>query len=223
MKKIMIAAWETAEDRYDDYVKAMEALGAEAFVSLEESDLPESDGLILPGSCQDMNPKLWGAEDLCSNDINDELDTRQWRLMELAVKKWRPVLGICRGMQFMNVFFGGTLIQDLPCKDAHMKRTPECCHKVSHLKGTFMAELMGADSVVNSRHHQGVGNIGRNLEIDSVWDDGQTSIVEAFEHRLYPMVGVQWHPEKMFLYGDVQQRRDAEKLLRYFLERGGEQ
>lgn len=183
----------------------------------------ESDGLILPGSCQDMNPKLWGAEDLCSNDINDELDARQWRLMELAVKKWRPVLGICRGMQFMNVFFGGTLIQDLPCKDAHMRNTPERCHRVSHLKGTFMAELLGTDSVVNSRHHQGVGNIGRNLEIDSVWADGQTSIVEAFEHRIYPMIGVQWHPEKMFLYGDGQQRGDAEKLLRYFLERGGEQ
>ena len=107
MKRIMIAGWLTPDEKYENYVEAMTRLGAEGFVSLKEEDLKEADGLILPGSFQDMNPKLWGAEDLhCSNDINDELDSIQWKLLKQAAADKKPVLGICRGMQFINVFFG---------------------------------------------------------------------------------------------------------------------
>lgn len=217
MKKVMIAGWETANDKYDDYLEAMERLGAEAFLSVAPEDLAGADLLILPGSSQDMNPKLWGEKDTCSNDINDELDALQRKLLELAVEQGKPALGICRGMQFINVFFGGTLIQDLTCAEEHKARTPEQYHRVLHLPGTFAQELYGDSSEVNTRHHQGIGKIGEGLEVVSVWNDGEDSVVELFAHRRYTMIGAQWHPEKMFLYGDDEQKVDGEKLLRYFL------
>ena len=113
MKRIMIAGWITPDEKYETYMEALKKLGAKPFLSLDEKDLARADGLILPGSSQDMNPKLWGEKDICSNDINDSLDSIQWRLMEMAAERKTPVLGICRGMQFINVFFGGTLIQEL--------------------------------------------------------------------------------------------------------------
>ena len=92
MKKIMIAGFVEPDEKYENYVDAMEKLGAEPFISLDVNDFDKADALILPGSRQDMNPKLWGAEDECSNDINDELDAIQWALMEKAVEAKKPVL-----------------------------------------------------------------------------------------------------------------------------------
>ncbi|MGN0658876.1 MAG: gamma-glutamyl-gamma-aminobutyrate hydrolase family protein [Emergencia sp.] len=217
MKKIMIAGFETAGDKYDNYTQAFRMLGAEGFLSLSEDALETADALVLPGSRQDMNPALWGEEDQCSNDINDELDRIQWNLTDLAIDQGKPVLGICRGMQFINVYFGGTLIQDLPCAAYHRAGEPERYHDIYHMPGTFMERLFGAVSEVNTRHHQGLGLIGQNLEALSWWNDGEDSVTEAIRHREYPMLGLQWHPERMLLYGDEGHRQDAEKLLRLWM------
>lgn len=222
MKKPMIAGLVTADDDYKDYCKAFEELGQEPFISLNLQDLDLADALILPGSGQDMNPKLWGSEDQCSNDINDALDAAQWALMDSAVKKGKPILGICRGMQFINVYFGGTLIQDLPCSASHKAATPEQYHDVLHLPATFMEALYGETSEVNTRHHQGIGRIGENLQVISIWNDGEDSVVEAIACEQHSILGLQWHPEKMFLYGNENQRTDAKKLLQWFLTLEGE-
>lgn len=218
MKNIMIAAWVTPDDKYENYIRAMENLGAKAFISLEPGDLETADGLILPGSPQDMNPKLWGAENTCSNDINDELDRIQWKLLEDAAAAGKPVLGICRGMQFINVYFGGTLIQDLPDADAHKAENPEKYHNVFTAEGTTMFDLYGAMTETNTRHHQGIGLIGENLKVSAMWIDDEGLVMEAIEHKELPILGVQWHPERMALYGNQQQQADGEKLLKYWLE-----
>ena len=217
MKKIMIAAWITPEDKYENYVHALKQLGAEPFISLDIGDLDSADGLLLPGSFQDMNPKLWGAEDICSNDINDELDAIQWMLLEKAVERHIPVLGICRGMQFINVYFGGTLIQDLPEAEMHKAREPESYHPVFIADGTELYDLFGKIAETNTRHHQGVGRLGKDLQVSAMWiaDDGM--VVEAIQHKELPILGVQWHPERMALYGNAQQQKDGEKLLKHWL------
>lgn len=221
MKKIMIAADRAGNEEYMDYIKAFWLLGAEAFLSLETEDLRAADGLVLPGSSQDMNPRLWGEDDQCSHDINDDLDSAQLALMDFALELGKPVLGICRGMQFINVYFGGTLIQDLPCGNAHKKTEPEQYHQVMHMPGTVMETIFGSDSMVNTRHHQGVGRIGENLQVLSVWSDGEDAVAEAVGvGKTKPEVlGVQWHPEKMYLYGGKEYMEDGEKLLRYWLGR----
>ncbi len=219
MKKIMIAAWVTPEDQYENYGKALELLGAEGFISLNLDDLAVADGLILPGSPQDMNPKLWGAEDTCSNDINDELDSLQWALMEKADAIGKPVLGICRGMQFINVFFGGTLIQDLSSADAHKVGKPEKYHPVFLAEGTQLHELYGGKTETNTRHHQGAGLIGDKLKVSAMWLADGELVVEAIEHQELPIMGVQWHPERMALYGNEQQKEAGAKLLKYWLDK----
>ena len=138
------------------------------------------------------------------------------------VKKGKPILGICRGMQFINVYFGGTLIQDLPCSASHKAATPEQYHDVLHLPATFMEALYGETSEVNTRHHQGIGRIGENLQVVSIWNDGEDSVVEAIACEQHSILGLQWHPEKMFLYGNENQRTDAKKLLQWFLTLEGE-
>lgn len=228
MKKIMIAGFETAKDKYDDYAAAFRLLGAEAFLSLEPKNLAQADGLVLPGSSQDMNPKLWGEKDQCSNDINDALDQIQWNMMDLAVSRRMPVLGICRGMQLINVYFGGTLIQDLPCSNAHKMTVPEHYHEVLYGASGRLRALIGEASEVNTRHHQGVGRIGDGLIVEAVWSDGEDAVAEAVAHQTYPILGLQWHPEKMYLFGDEGHKSDAEKLLRWWLsqvqdERGAEE
>ncbi len=225
MKKIMIAGFETARNKYDDYIETFRLLGAEAFLSLEPEKLKQADGLVLPGSNQDMNPRLWGEKDQCSHDINDALDEAQWRLMDLAAGRTRgasepwpmPVLGICRGMQFINVYFGGTLIQDLSCSREHKATVPEHYHEVLYGESSRLRPLFGASSEVNTRHHQGVGIIGDGLQAEAVWSDGEDGVVEAVSHRTLPVVGLQWHPEKMYLHGGEEHRADAEKLLRWWL------
>jgi len=218
MKRIMIAGWVTADEKYENYIDALEKLGTEGFISLNEKDLEKADGLILPGSFQDMNPKLWGAEDLhCSNDVNDELDQIQWSLLEKAVADKKPVLGICRGMQFINVFFGGTLIQDLPDAAAHAPGEPERYHRLFLSEGTRLCELYGAEIETNTRHHQGIGLIGDELKPSAMWMEGDGLVMEAVEHKHLPILGVQWHPERMMLYGNEQQGKDGKLLLEYWL------
>ncbi len=218
MKRIMIAGWLTPDEKYENYVEAMARLGADGFVSLKEEDLKEADGLILPGSFQDMNPKLWGAEDLhCSNDVNDELDSIQWKLLQLAADTGKPVLGICRGMQFINVFFGGTLIQDLPCAEDHKPGNPDRYHDVFVPEGTRLYGLYGMMTEVNTRHHQGVGIIGDDLKVSAMWSADAGVVMEAVEHKSLPVIGVQWHPERMMLFGNEQQKEDGEKLIAYWL------
>lgn len=218
MKNIMIAGWVTPDEHYDSYRKPLEKLGAQAFVSLDPEDFKKADALLIPGSEQDINPALWGEENTASNDINDELDRVQWELCQIAIEEKKPVIGICRGMQFINVFFGGSVIQDLTCAKEHAWTTPENCHMVMHFVGGLTEKLFGPESETNTRHHQGVGRIGNGLEVLSVWNDGEDSVVEAIWHEEHRMLGVQWHPEKMCLYGDEKQKEDGEKLLRFFLD-----
>ena len=166
------------------------------------------DGFVLPGSPADVEPEEYGARNSGLSAPADKPRERADRaILEHAFREKKPVLAICYGCQLLNVYLGGTLIQDvrdeLGTTTAHRKKdvSPEAKedpkHGVLFEAGSLMAGLAeGQESVVNSSHHQAVQVPGRHLKVTGLASDG---IIEAIEWTgdANWVVGVQWHPERM--------------------------
>jgi putative glutamine amidotransferase len=191
------------------YSEAIEAAGG---VPIHISLIPKQDyldavvenldGILLPGSNSDVDPLRYGQEPLCGlgavHSIKDETDLL---VIAAAERKGIPILGICFGMQVLNVARGGTLIQDLaaqrPEAIKHDQGAPRDrpSHTVSLLEGSLIASLAeSSELLVNSHHHQAVENTGMNLVATAWSTDG---IVEALEDPRSDrfVAAVQWHPE----------------------------
>jgi putative glutamine amidotransferase len=159
------------------------------------------DGLILAGG-NDIDPASYGADPHPETGYTlPQRDRSELALTRRAVERDMPVLGICRGMQLINVAFGGTLTQHLPDELGHEehRRTPgsfeDADHDVRLTPGSLAARAAGEEiHATKSHHHQGVGEIGEGLEVTgiSVLDDLPEAI-EAPDRRF--VLGVQWHPE----------------------------
>ena len=113
------------------------------------------------------------------------------------------------------------LIQELETSEFH--KAPENqgsdnFHDVCIEKESFLYRLYGSNAEVNTRHHQGVGTIGSGLKVSALWKNGRMQVVEALEHETLPMIGLQWHPERMYIMSDGKRRRDGEIFLRNWLE-----
>ena len=170
---------------------------------------PEScDCLLLPGG-GDLEPWRYGQANTASRSLDPARDALEWKLLEYFVSRKLPVLGVCRGMQTINVFFGGDLIQDWPGHSA--VNGEDRLHAVTTAPSVLRA-LYGGRCIVNSSHHQVVGRLGNGLETVQWADDGA---VEALRHRALPVWGVQWHPERLLDTGGG--RADGILLYRAFL------
>lgn len=163
-----------------------------------ELSLGEYHGLLLTGGT-DVDPALYGEIPQPETEEPDrERDEFECALLHQALARDLPVLAICRGLQLMNVAMGGTLIQHLQPPDRHRRKQANRgapVHAVQVQPGTLLEAATGlAELAVNSRHHQAVKTIGRNLRVSGV--DPEDGIVEALEcpdHRF--ALAVQWHPE----------------------------
>ena len=143
------------------------------------------DGLLLAGG-GDLHPALFGQPVQSSRLSVDRVrDAEEQALFDAFYRRRKPILGICRGAQAVNVFLGGTLHQDIAAHDA-------CCHPVRCTDA--LAALVGAAPTVNSYHHQAVDRPAPVLMPVARAADGT---VEALLHRSAPVLGVQWHPERM--------------------------
>jgi len=152
------------------------------------------DGLLMSGGA-DIQPELYGSEPAPETykpePIRDEFETA---LLDAVIDLELPVAGICRGLQMINVYSGGNLIQDVPRHAVRDKPPATEVHTVKIMEGSLLEKLYGPSREVNSLHHQSIGDIGENLVITARSEDGG---VEGIEHQSLPIVAVQWHPEMM--------------------------
>jgi putative glutamine amidotransferase len=200
--------------KYEKYRNAVLRAGGEPIeISLglsadELGQLAASlDAVVLTGSPADVNPSLYGApRNPASAEADPDRERTDFALLKHAFAEHKPVLAICYGVQSMNVFLGGTLIQDIPSAlhtpiqhpwSNRDKGAPEPFHVAKIESGSRLRELAGADEVgVNSSHHQSILEPGRNLRIAARAADGVIEAVEWTGDSNW-VTGVQWHPERM--------------------------
>lgn len=158
------------------------------------------DALVLTGGHCDIPPKLYG-ESKIHNSVytNDTRTSFEIEITKLAIKKRIPILGICGGMQLLNIIYGGSLFQHIPdsieksLNHEHKPYSSEA-HKISIDNNSLLYKLSSQTEIgVNSSHHQAINKVGAGLTPVAFAKDG---VVEALENNSYPfMIGVQWHPE----------------------------
>lgn len=152
------------------------------------------DGLVLTGGA-DVEPERYGHDNHAS-DTEPRRDEVEFALFETALGDGLPVLGICRGLQLINVHQGGTLEQHVPAHSRYDIAPHEESHVLSITPGSTLHGLYGDTLEVNSLHHQTIGEVGQGLSVTAVAEDG---VVEGIEMTGVPVVAVQWHPEMMRL------------------------
>ncbi len=200
--------------KFANYEAALTALGAEPVVSLDLSLSDGCGGLLLPGGA-DMDPALYGEENTASEGIDASRDRDELALCRRFFESGRPILGICRGHQVLNVFFGGSLIQDVAHREIHVwKETCDSIHRVRALH-PFMEQRYGASFSVNSAHHQAVKRLGAGLLATCESEDG---INEGFLHENGKVIGVQFHPERIAFAHARPDAVDGRKIFEAFLE-----
>ena len=206
--KIAIAGRKSSTANYIRYVASA---GAEAIVTLNQGEIAECDALLLPGG-GDINPAFFGKKNCGSRNIDTELDILQLQAFILCMKKGIPILGICKGMQIINVGLGGTILQDLPTAFLHRYESCDQYHTSRIAENSWLEALYGRELVINSAHHQAIDKAGRGLSI--VQYCPLDNCPEAIAHDSLPILGVQWHPERL---RENRTNLSGEKVLLYFL------
>lgn len=201
--------------KFLNYADAVENVGGitEGMYLPEYSDA--YDGLILCGG-GDIDPKYYNEAITESKGIDEARDQAEFALIQAFVEAGKPILGICRGHQVLNVYFGGSLYQHMPETPVHRSDTKEdLVHPVTATPEGLVGKLYGESFSVNSFHHQAVKTLGKGLVPTAFWQD---TYVEAFEHESLPIYGVQWHPERLCCSHARPDAVDGTKIFRYFID-----
>ena len=169
------------------------------------------DGFVFCGG-GDIDPRYYGEGDkLHLKNICSIRDGFEAMLFNAAFKTGKSILGICRGMQVINVFMGGNLYQHI---DGHMQSDARNIptHDITLLNGGVLRSIIMKDKImVNSFHHQAVKHLAPDLAVDAISPDGHIEAFHANWHKF--LLGVQWHPEACFKLDD-----SSERIFRAFIE-----
>ena len=177
-----------------------------SFHDQNATDVEFCDGILFSGG-EDVHPALYGKPEFVQEyglkEIIPARDQFEYKVIEKALESKKPVLGICRGLQLINVYLGGTLLPDIPMlsgSTAHGKISgQDQIHNIRVENFSMLHDISGLEKgQVNSAHHQGVDRPAGNLKVTAF---SEPSIVEAMEWRNPPdkswLLMVQWHPERM--------------------------
>lgn len=189
--KIAIIGRKKDTSRYEKYLSA---IPSHAFTTLCLGDITTCQGVVLPGG-GDITPAFFGEHNKGSVNIDTELDILQLQAVDYCIRRNIPLLGICKGMQVINVAFGGSIIQDLPTANSHKYMEKDQYHLTDIAADSILSNLYGDKMTVNSAHHQGVGKLGKHLRPIQWCPHDQC--IEALVHEKLPIIGLQWHPERL--------------------------
>lgn len=210
MKKILIAGTPATTS---NYTAVLTHLGAKPVVSLRPDSVYSYDGLLLPGG-GDICPSYFHQPVVDTRKPDPDLDRAQFHLLYQFLRASKPILGICKGMQLINVFFGGDLKQKLETESSHQWNGADQWHQTSARKNSLLEKIYGKEFQVNSAHHQSIHEPGQDLNIIQTSED---QVPEAIMHQRLPILGVQWHPERMCLEHKKYDTVDGAALFHWFL------
>lgn len=221
-------------DRQKNYRQAIEAAGGKVVALLENYDekllqeqLGKIDGLVIPGG-RDVSPRFYNEEpDEKLESTDAAFDEFEFKVLKFCLEKKLPIMGICRGHQLINVYLGGSLIQDIPSlyhaetmvihrvRKKGKKVSLPCYHPVNVEKESVLYQVIPRKTLrVNSFHHQAVKKLGEGLKVTARTADG---IIEAMEGTgdVF-IIGFQFHPERLRLEDPV-----FENLFKRFINEAG--
>jgi putative glutamine amidotransferase len=200
--KILIS-WAGKSERYADSISKAEAAPV---LQNEKIRWEEISGVVFTGG-PDIDPRRYGEERYGRDlEIDEKRDRIEFEIAQNAFLLKLPVLGICRGCQLINVFLGGKLFQHV---EGHGKIDgKDSFHEVEALERTDLFDIVNRKNLrVNSAHHQAINALGKGLKASAMAPDGT---IEGIESSEYPLLGVQWHPERL---GD----ESSEKIFSFFV------
>ncbi|MBR2047222.1 MAG: gamma-glutamyl-gamma-aminobutyrate hydrolase family protein [Oscillospiraceae bacterium] len=197
MKRVFVRG---SAETYANYDAALKASGLEPVFSLDLTLAAGCDGLLLTGG-YDIDPSFYGQENHACFHVDPVRDQEEIGLVHEFMALGRPIFGICRGHQILNVALGGDMIQHVP-GHAQLDTGVDDIHPVT-AEHDFMRRLYGDRFAVNSAHHQLVGRLGQGLEVTCRSDEGY---IEGILHENGRVFGVQFHPERI---GFAKRREEA--------------
>jgi len=196
----------------DDYFKLAAKYGVGMAAVMDDHDLESlcgsCDGLFVPGSATNIDPRYYGMPPFETPEPVDEY-AMDARLIRFFLERGKPIFGICGGHQALNVFFGGTLKKlDDP---VNHKSGEVPSHVIDITPGSFVHDVFGTESAtVNSYHNWEIGRLAPCLTVAARTRDGVIEAVECREKHVY---ATQWHPEQSFHTGDVIEHKFFENFL----------
>ena len=212
MKPRILLSVNSKRDNYIDAVNNCDGIAVPQYCPDVST---EYDGLIICGG-NDIDPAYYNEKMNGSVNIDAKRDMAEFALAKVFVEKKKPIFGICRGCQLLNVAFGGNLYQDISNASEHCSLSDyDLVHKVTVKKDSFLYKMYGVEFSVNSFHHQAIKETGNGFDVLAT-ADGTT--IEGIIHKELPIFGVQWHPERMCFANKREDAVDGAEIFNFFIK-----